>query len=721
MQLFHQIQILVAVYWSANLVAYVSASAAVEEQPFAPPSASIQDMRLAQKRCDHPIYCDGPLLKAVQLAGVFDSDKTFVDMPTRKPVDKIVNEFGKLPANASKAQLSKFVEENFYPAGSDIVEVELEDWNEDPPFLQGITDPVLRGYGMSLHNQWKTLGRKRDISFLCSGCESSLLPVKNTFISTGDNSSREFRYWNTYYVELGLLKSGLFKTAKGVLQNLLDAISQYGFVPAGGRIYYTDRTEPPLLALMVKTYFEATNDLAFVAQALPLLKREHAFWDEHRSVNITYTRKSAGSSLDKRDDLEVVTTKTTTYGPNLFSTAIDTSNGGGSSGPYLRPESYSSDYVLAKTAESGPQLFSTALATGALYAASEAGTVPSVQYANRSVATAGPSLFSTALRRRSLDIPSDNPFAAFTKDQLNVLSVANINNTIAVNLNSILYQVEAIIANLTMAVNNNTETKECLGYKKRAESRRQMLMDLAYNPDTGLFADYHLESGKHADVWSINSLWAYWAFGDSIPAGGAGRALENISQLHQRFPGGLPNTLYNTTLSWDYPHIKPPLQHMVIKSADNSEKNLGNGYNSYSEYKGTAAKIAQSTIDTAFCNWYTTGGNIPGVLNSYDYSTSNSSGASLGTFDIDASGNEVTTTDSSSAGGFTWTTGITIWLLDQYKAQNMMPSCPNIKLNLVNKTCKKKGVCNNVRLCRRLKRKGLSHDKRYNKRAVCKR
>ncbi|KAJ1848749.1 hypothetical protein LPJ57_008502, partial [Coemansia sp. RSA 486] len=197
---------------------------------------------------------------------------------------------------------------------------------------------------------------------------------------------------------------------------------------------------------------------------------------------------------------------------------------------------------------------------------------------------------------------------------------------------------------------------------------------------------YHLESGKHADVWSINSLWAYWAFGDSVPAGGAGRALESISQLHQRFPGGLPNTLYNTTLSWDYPHIKPPLQHMVIKSADNSEKNLGNGYNSYSEYKGNAAKIAQSTIDTAFCNWYTTGGNIPGVLNSYDYSTSNSSGASLGTFDIDASGNEVTTTDSSSAGGFTWTTGITIWLLDQYKAQNMMPSCPNIKLNLVNKT-----------------------------------
>ncbi|KAJ2880041.1 hypothetical protein FB639_002929, partial [Coemansia asiatica] len=498
MKYFSHLRKLATAFWAVKLVVSVvstEAAAAAEEQLFAPPSASVQSLRLPQKRCDHPIYCDGPLLKAVQLAGIFDSDKTFVDMPTRKPVDKVVGEFYKLPANATKSQLTKFVEDNFYPAGSDIVEVELEDWNENPPFLKGITDPVLRGYGMSLHNQWKKLGRKRNTSFLCSGCESSLLPVKNTFIASGDSSSREFRYWNTYYVEIGLLKSGLFKTAKGILQNLLDAVSQYGFVPTGGRIYYTDRTEPPLLALMVKTYFEATNDLDFVLQALPLLKKEHAFWDEHRSVNITYTRKAAGSSLDKRDGVKVVTTKTTTYGPSLFSTAIDTNNNSGTGDSYLRPESYSTDYALSRTAQSGPQLFSTALSNGALYAASEAGTVPSVQYANRSVATVGPSLFSTALRRRTLEIPSDNPFAAFSEDQLNVLSVANINNTVAVNLNSILYQVEMIIANFTAALSNNSmETEEYLDYKRRAESRRQMLMDLTYNPNTGLFADYHLES-----------------------------------------------------------------------------------------------------------------------------------------------------------------------------------------------------------------------------------
>jgi alpha,alpha-trehalase len=30
--------------------------------------------------CDSPIYCDGPILKTVQLARIFSDSKTFVDM-----------------------------------------------------------------------------------------------------------------------------------------------------------------------------------------------------------------------------------------------------------------------------------------------------------------------------------------------------------------------------------------------------------------------------------------------------------------------------------------------------------------------------------------------------------------------------------------------------------------------------------------------------------------
>jgi hypothetical protein len=32
------------------------------------------------RSCDSPIYCEGPILKTVQLAQLFDDSKTFVDM-----------------------------------------------------------------------------------------------------------------------------------------------------------------------------------------------------------------------------------------------------------------------------------------------------------------------------------------------------------------------------------------------------------------------------------------------------------------------------------------------------------------------------------------------------------------------------------------------------------------------------------------------------------------
>ncbi|KAJ2552420.1 hypothetical protein EV175_003322 [Coemansia sp. RSA 1933] len=645
---------------------------------------TITGSRLQQEGCTHPIYCDGPILKAVQLCGVFDDDKTFVDMPTRKPVDVIVAEFYLLPDNATKSELSQFVSDNFYPAGSDIVEAELVDWTDNPPFLEGVTDPVLRGYGMAIHNQWKTMARKCNTSFLCAGCETSLLPANNVFFTTGDESSREFHYWNTYYIVIGLLKSGLYTTAKGVLQNLLDMVETYGFVPTGGRIYYTDRSEPPLLALMVQTYYEATQDLDFVVEALPLLMMEHEFWELYRSVDITYTNDSTYNGLGKRqsDSGSSLSAKVATYGPDLFSSTFNNST-------LLRPELYSSDYQAAKTQTNAPNLFSS-LTGSDLYAASESGTSPGVQNADLKEATQGPDLFSRrSLSRRDIEIPSTNPFAAFTEPELIVLGSTQINSTIAVNLNSIIYQAEIIIADFIQLVNGSATT-ECVSYRSRAAERRQTLIDLTYDADTGLFSDYHLATGSKTDIWSMSSLWPYWAFGDSLPSGSAQMALENIEFLHQKFPGGLPNTLYNSSLPWDYPYIQPPMQHMAVSSAQNAENYACASSNSTSSAScgGTAAKIAQSTVNSAFCNWYTTGGSISDVLNSYENAPAGSSGTNFGSFSIGSDGNIVTTTSSSSGsqGGFAWTNGINIWLLDNYKTQLQMPSCPNIKLNLVEQT-----------------------------------
>ncbi|CAN0360273.1 unnamed protein product [Ectocarpus sp. 6 AP-2014] len=67
-------------------------------------------------------------------------------------------------------------------------------------------------------------------------------------------------------------------TARGAVLNLLDDVDRFGFVPNGGRLYYTERSQPPLLSDMVCEVYSARPDRAFLARALPSLEAEHAFW-----------------------------------------------------------------------------------------------------------------------------------------------------------------------------------------------------------------------------------------------------------------------------------------------------------------------------------------------------------------------------------------------------------------------------------------------------------
>eukprot|EP01105_Mastigella_eilhardi_P027874 TRINITY_DN8841_c0_g1_i1.p1 TRINITY_DN8841_c0_g1~~TRINITY_DN8841_c0_g1_i1.p1 ORF type:complete len:361 (+),score=99.60 TRINITY_DN8841_c0_g1_i1:758-1840(+) len=77
------------------------------------------------------------------------------------------------------------------------------------------------------------------------------------------------------------------QTVFGMLENLLTMIAQHGSVPNGGRVYYLDRSQPPLLAQMVWDYYQyqsgggarSKNDaLQFACGALPLLDLEYRYW-----------------------------------------------------------------------------------------------------------------------------------------------------------------------------------------------------------------------------------------------------------------------------------------------------------------------------------------------------------------------------------------------------------------------------------------------------------
>lgn len=62
-------------------------------------------------------------------------------------------------------------------------------------------------------------------------------------------------------------------SAKNMIENFVYLIKKYGFVPNGGRVYYLNRSQPPLLLSMIYEYYEATHDIEYIHKVLPILEK----------------------------------------------------------------------------------------------------------------------------------------------------------------------------------------------------------------------------------------------------------------------------------------------------------------------------------------------------------------------------------------------------------------------------------------------------------------
>jgi alpha,alpha-trehalase len=89
-----------------------------------------------------------------------------------------------------------------------------------------------------------------------------------------------------------LLSSKMFVTSKGIVQNFLDIVKQKGFVPNGARIYYLNRSQPPLLTQMFYAYFMTTKDTQFLLNSIDLLEREYLFWMSNKRVTLVKNGKT---------------------------------------------------------------------------------------------------------------------------------------------------------------------------------------------------------------------------------------------------------------------------------------------------------------------------------------------------------------------------------------------------------------------------------------------
>lgn len=96
-----------------------------------------------------------------------------------------------------------------------------------------------------------------------------------------------------------------------MLKNFLSIVDRFGFIPNGGRIYYSMRSQPPLLTPMVKTFVDHTNNKEFAISSVDTLAREFDYWLDNHTLMVKghrvarYGDKSSGPRPESyREDVE---------------------------------------------------------------------------------------------------------------------------------------------------------------------------------------------------------------------------------------------------------------------------------------------------------------------------------------------------------------------------------------------------------------------------------
>ena len=336
-----------------------------------------------------------------------------------------------------------------------------------------------------------------------AGVVSSLIPLPHPYVVPGGRF-REVYYWDSYFTMLGLIESGRTDLVRSMLDNFAHLVETVGHIPNGNRTYYLSRSQPPYFAAMVGLYAGAT-DTASALPYLAALEAEHAFWMDGAE------RVAPGDAHRRVVRL---------HDGSVLNRYWDDR-------PEPRPESYREDYELGQT-------------------------VPAAErerfYRNvRAAAESGWDFSSRWMRD-----PRD----------LRTLETIDI---VPVDLNSLLYHAERVIAALRAFRGDPGDAEASRLFADAAAERRRALLAAAYDPAEGFFFDVRWRTGERVTDRPTMAAAAPLYFG--LATAEQGRAV--AARLERDFlrPGGFVTTTIQSGQQWDAPNGWPPLQWLGMEGS----------------------------------------------------------------------------------------------------------------------------------------------------------
>ena len=313
--------------------------------------------------------------------------------------------------------------------------------------------------------------------------------------------------WDSYFIARGLLHDGLVNEARGMVDDFLYEVRNYGKILNANRSYYLTRSQPPFLTGMVWDVYRRRHDRQWIEDAMPAIETYYRYWTSQ-------PHQTPATGLSRYFDLG--------EGPAPEVIASERDPNGRTH--YDRVREYFRSHLSPHDG------------TGRFYDARADRLTPLFYKGDR------------AMRESGFD-PSGR-FGPFSADIIDYNPVC---------LNSLLYLMEVQTAALLREI--PARAHEAAEWDRRAGERKALINRLMWNDRDGLYEDYDFVQRRTRYYPFLTTFYPLWA-GIAGPEQ-AKRVAANLP-LFER-PGGLQTSTSDSGDQWDAPFGWAPLQLIAVE------------------------------------------------------------------------------------------------------------------------------------------------------------
>ena len=335
--------------------------------------------------------------------------------------------------------------------------------------------------------------------------DPGLLYLPRPYVVPGGRFN-EMYGWDSYFIQVGLLRDHLDALAAGMTENFIFEIRNYGKILNANRTYYLTRSQPPFFTRMVLAVYARNHDRHWLAAALPAIEDYYRYWT-------TAPHLTAETGLARYFDSgegpapEVVAAERDARGRTHYDLVKQ----------YFRTHRVA-DYDVA-------------------------------QYYNRAHDQLTPLFYrgDRAMRESGFD-PSDR-FGPFNVDIIHYNPVC---------LNSLLYVMETDAADIQRTLGRASEEAT---WRKRAADRAARINRLMWDEPDGLYYDYdfvHRRRRRYPFLTTFYPLWAGIATREQ-----AARVIQALPKFERA--GGLQTSTNPSGNQWDAPFGWAPLELLAVE------------------------------------------------------------------------------------------------------------------------------------------------------------